>query len=170
MADRPKVGDAAPDFELPSTKGTLRLKDLTGTKKVLLAFYTEDNTPLCSSEVSVLTEDYELVQQLRTEVVAVSADSLDSHVDFTTLRQAGEEAGLQTLGLASQSEFLANLGIAEALAPLGEGDVNLEEYYARRRAVSELIDPAALGRIRVLVQAKGVGHPRLTGLEGGLDG
>jgi len=82
MADRPEAGDAAPDFELPSTQGTLRLKDLTGSKKVLLAFYTEDNTPLCSSEVSVLKEDYDLVKQLRTEVVAVSADSLDSHRDF----------------------------------------------------------------------------------------
>ena len=66
----------------------------------------------------------------------------------------------------SQSQFLANLGIAEALIPLGEGDANLEEYYARRRAVSELIDPAALGRIWVLLQAKGVGHPHPTGLEG----
>ncbi len=82
MANRPEAGDAAPDFELPSTQGTLRLKDLTATKKVLLAFYAEDNTPLCASEVSVLKEDYELVQQLRTEVVAVSADSLDSHRDF----------------------------------------------------------------------------------------
>jgi peroxiredoxin Q/BCP len=82
MAELPKAGDAAPDFELPSTQGTLRLKDLTATKKVLLAFYAEDNTPLCSSEVSVLKEDYELVRQLRTEVVAVSADSLDSHREF----------------------------------------------------------------------------------------
>ncbi len=82
MSDRPEVGDAAPDFELPSTQGTLRLKDLTAAKKVLLAFYTEDSTPLCSSEMSVLKEDYELVQTLRAEVVAVSADSLDSHVEF----------------------------------------------------------------------------------------
>ncbi len=82
MADWPEAGDAAPDFELPSTQGTLRLKDLTATKKVLLAFYTEDDTPLCSSEVSVLSEDCELIQQLQTEVVAVSADSLDSHQDF----------------------------------------------------------------------------------------
>ena len=82
MADRPEAGDAAPDFELPSTQGTLRLKDLTAKKKVLLAFYIEDSTPLCSSEVSVLKEDYELVQQLRAEVVAVSADTLDSHLEF----------------------------------------------------------------------------------------
>jgi peroxiredoxin len=82
MPDIPAVGRAAPDLELPSTQGRLRLKDLTATKKVVLAFYTEDNTPLCSSEVSVLKEDYELVQQLQAEVVAVSADSLDSHRDF----------------------------------------------------------------------------------------
>jgi peroxiredoxin len=82
MTDRPEVGDAAPDFELPSTHGTLRLRDLTDAKKVLLAFYTEDSTPLCSSEVSVLKEDYELVRQLQTEVVAVSTDSLDSHREF----------------------------------------------------------------------------------------
>jgi SAM-dependent MidA family methyltransferase len=95
---------------------------------------------------------------------------ITSHVDFTTLRRAGEETGLQTLGLVPQSEFLANLGIAEVLAPLGEADANVEEYYARRRAVSELIDPAALGRIRVLVQAKDVGHPHLTSLEGNRHG
>lgn len=79
----PEVGDEAPDFTLPSTEGELRLRQLAASKKVVLAFYTEDNTPLCSSEVSVLKEDYELVQQLGAEVVAVSADSLESHRDFS---------------------------------------------------------------------------------------
>lgn len=91
---------------------------------------------------------------------------ITSQVDFTSLRRAGEEAGLCPLGLVSQGQFLAGLGIGEALAPPGEGDLNLEEYYARRRAVLELVDPAGLGRIRVLVQAKGIDNCRLTGLEG----
>src|SRR3972149_399721 len=82
MPDIPEVGGTAPDFELPSTRGKLRLSDLTAAGKVILAFYQEDNTPLCSSEVSVLKEDYELVQKLRAEVVAVSADDLASHIDF----------------------------------------------------------------------------------------
>ncbi|MEE8347375.1 MAG: redoxin domain-containing protein [Dehalococcoidia bacterium] len=82
MTDMPAKGDLAPDFEMPSTQGKLRLKDLTDTKKVILAFYTEDNTPLCASEVSVFKEDYELLQHLQAEVVAISADSLDSHRDF----------------------------------------------------------------------------------------
>ncbi len=90
---------------------------------------------------------------------------ITSQVDFTSLRRAGEEAGLRPLGLVPQGQFLAGLGIGEALAPPGEGDLNLEEYYARRRAVLELIDPAGLGRIRVLVQAKGVDRCSLSGLE-----
>lgn len=92
---------------------------------------------------------------------------MTSHVDFTCLRRAGEEAGLQTVGLVPQGEFLQNLGIGEALSPPGEDGLTLEEYYARRRAVLELIDPAGLGRIRVLIQSKGVGPCRLSGLSGG---
>jgi peroxiredoxin len=82
MADRPGIGDNAPDFELPSTQGQLRLSDVTAERKVVLAFYTEDRTPLCSSEVSILKEDYDLLCDLKTEVVAVSVDPMDSHVEF----------------------------------------------------------------------------------------
>lgn len=82
MADMPSPGDAAPDFELPSTNGVLRLSDMTADKKLVLAFYTEDDTPLCSSELSIFKEDHELVRQVGAEVVAVSADSLESHEGF----------------------------------------------------------------------------------------
>lgn len=82
MAKIPETGSGAPDFELPSTQGQVRLSELTATKKVVLAFYHEDYTPLCSGQVSVFKEDYELVGQLGAEIVAVSADGLDSHMDF----------------------------------------------------------------------------------------
>lgn len=92
----------------------------------------------------------------------IGRQDMTSHVDFTSLRHAGEEAGLRTLGLASQSEFLTNLGIGEALPPHG-GELSLEERLARRRAVSELVDPAGLGRIKVLVQAQGIENAVLRG-------
>ena len=92
----------------------------------------------------------------------IGRQDMTSHVDFTTIRRAGENAGLTTIGLTSQAEFLTHLGIAEAL-PLPEGEIDLEERLARRRAVSELLDPAGLGRIKVLAQAKGVGDAHLRG-------
>lgn len=96
----------------------------------------------------------------------IGRQDITSHIDFTTVRRAGEEAGLRTLSLVRQSEFLMNLGLPDALPAIGEGETNLEEYYVRRRAVVELVDPAGLGRIKVLVQAKDVGAVALTGLRG----
>jgi len=43
-----KVGDAAPDFELPGhrNKETFRLSSLRGSKNVVLVFYPLDWTPV----------------------------------------------------------------------------------------------------------------------------
>jgi SAM-dependent MidA family methyltransferase len=102
--------------------------------------------------------------------VRIGRQDMTAHVDFTSVRRAGENAGMMTLGLTSQSEFLERLGIMEALTPLAKGERDIEEYASRRRAVTELVDPGGLGRIRVLVQAKGVKVSGLTGLRSGDDG
>ena len=41
-----EVGEKAPDFELPSTKGgKFKLSDLAGKKNVIIQFYVLDFTP-----------------------------------------------------------------------------------------------------------------------------
>ncbi len=99
----------------------------------------------------------------------IGRQDMTSHVDFTSLRKAGEDAGLRTLGSVSQSEFLRNLGITDALDRPADGQTDLEDYYARRRALMELLDPAGLGRIKTLIQAKGVSAPAIIGLKGGIE-
>jgi SAM-dependent MidA family methyltransferase len=95
--------------------------------------------------------------------VRLGRQDMTASVDFTTLIRAGEEAGLTTLGLAGQAEFLSGLGIGEALAQRPD-PARLEAYYALRRAVVELTDPTGLGRIKVLVQGKGVPYATPAGL------
>ena len=93
----------------------------------------------------------------------VGRQDITASVDFTTLKRAGSEFGLRTLGLTSQAEFLAALGIG---APVAErpDQSRLEAYYALRRSVIELTDTTGLGRIKVLVQGKDVPDVPLTGL------
>ena len=79
----PEVGDQSPDFTLWTTEGEIKLSELTARGKVLLAFYYEDATPLCSNEISMLKDDYEVVRDLGAEVVAISADSVYSHRAFS---------------------------------------------------------------------------------------
>ncbi len=75
-------GDAAPDFELAGTAGTVRLSSLSAGVKVVLAFYAEDATPTCSAQVSALKADHDLIQELGARVIAISADSVESHRAF----------------------------------------------------------------------------------------
>ncbi len=119
----------------------------------LYAPWRTDGTLLCFYRHNPGTDPY----------ARIGRQDITSHVDFTTVRRAGEEAGLSTLGLVTQSDFLCNLGIMEATR-LPEGSTDMEEHFARRRAVMELLDPGGLGRIKVLIQARGVGTVPLQGL------
>jgi SAM-dependent MidA family methyltransferase len=96
----------------------------------------------------------------------VGRQDMTAHVDFTTLMRVGRENGLHVSGFTTQARFLSNMGIGAGVdAVARESPEALEEYYARRRAVQELIDPAGLGRVRMLVQSKGVVAQHLSGLE-----
>jgi peroxiredoxin Q/BCP len=78
----PEVGDSAPDFRVATTAGEVARDDLLAGGKLVLAFYTEDNTPACSSELSMLRNDYDLIREMGATVLAISTDSADSHRDF----------------------------------------------------------------------------------------
>ncbi len=95
----PGPGDPAPRFTLPTTDGDVSLDDLTTRGKVILAFYAEDATPLCTTQVSMLKADYDTVRELGASVLAVSADSLGSH------RQFAERLGGLPFPLASDEDL-----------------------------------------------------------------
>ena len=118
----------------------------------LYAPWRKDGTLLCFYKHNPSGDPY----------ARIGRQDMTSHADFTSVRRSGEKAGLKTTGLVTQSDFLINMGISEAVPP-GDGEIGLEEHLARRRAVSELLDPAGLGRIRVLAQAKGVDDVPLRG-------
>jgi len=78
-----RVGDAAPDFTLPvQSGGSLRLRDLVGTKAIVLYFYPRDHTPGCSTEARAFRDRYETFVAAGAEVIGVSGDSIKSHQRF----------------------------------------------------------------------------------------
>ena len=77
-----KVGERAPDFELPGTDGsTFRLADHRG-RWVVLAFYPGDFTPVCTRQFCSYRDAADRLDELDAEVVGVSPQSLDSHERF----------------------------------------------------------------------------------------
>ena len=83
MAGRIGVGDQAPEFSLPTQSGqVLNLRDLLGSREVVLYFYPKDNTPGCTAEAGAFRDRYEAFREMGAEVIGVSSDSVDSHHDF----------------------------------------------------------------------------------------
>jgi peroxiredoxin Q/BCP len=83
MSDAPAVGARAPEFTLPSTGGDVSLASLlAGGHRALVAFYFEDGTPSCQTEIAALRDAHEMLTDMRARVVAISADSLESHAAF----------------------------------------------------------------------------------------
>ena len=75
----PNIGEKVTDFILPSTDGQFQLSKLYKLKNVVLAFYTEDDTPNCNQQLTSFKEEYATIQDLGAEVVVISVDTLPSH-------------------------------------------------------------------------------------------
>ena len=79
----PVLNQPAPTFKLPTNTGTgqVSLTDYAG-KWIVLYFYPKDFTSGCTLEARRFQQDLGKYQQRQTEIVGVSADSVDSHAEF----------------------------------------------------------------------------------------
>ncbi len=78
----PKVGAAAPDFELPDQNGVKHtLKEYAG-KWLVLYFYPKDDTPGCTQEACAFRDDLHKLTALGAQVVGISVDDSSSHAEF----------------------------------------------------------------------------------------
>lgn len=96
-----KVGDPAPDFELPGTGGkTYRLADYRG-RKLVLAFYPGDFTAVCTKQFCSYRDQGERLDGLGAAVLGISPQSVASHERFS------EEKRLNVPLLADEDKAVA---------------------------------------------------------------
>ena len=100
---------------------------------------------------------------------------MTAHVDFTSVRDAAEAAGLETLALLDQTYFVMGLcvqgsqGFPDPQSRQGTEAASLVTALnlvnvKRRLALKTLIMPGGLGStMKVIIFGKGVGTPALRG-------
>jgi peroxiredoxin len=75
-------GIEAPDFELPSTPDQkVMLSDFRG-QPVILAFYPEDWSPVCSDQMGLYQAVLPEFQRFGAELIGISVDGIWSHLAF----------------------------------------------------------------------------------------
>lgn len=114
-----KVGDVAPDFELPAVMGNIhqrvKLSDYRGKKNVVLVFYPADWTPVCSAELPAFNLELERFAGYGAEIIGISVDSIPSHIAWQK-----KEIGILNLPLAS--DFYPHGEVASQYGILRQGD------------------------------------------------
>jgi peroxiredoxin len=76
------TGEAAPEFELYSTPDQgLKLSELKG-KRVILAFYPADWSPVCSDQMTLYNEMLKLFSKHNAQLLGISVDSKWCHMAF----------------------------------------------------------------------------------------
>src|SRR5258708_2119166 len=76
------LGITAPDFELHATPDQrLRLSELKG-KRIILAFYPADWSPVCGDQLALYNEMGKYFVRHNAQVIGISVDSKWSHLAF----------------------------------------------------------------------------------------
>jgi peroxiredoxin Q/BCP len=79
----PPLNQAAPAFTLPTNtgEGQVSLSDYQG-QWVVVYFYPQDFTSGCTLEARKFQQDLPAYRDRKTQILGISADSVESHADF----------------------------------------------------------------------------------------
>ena len=146
-----ETGTKAPDFSLPDQNGsTVRLSDFQG-KKVVLYFYSKDNTPGCTRQACAFAASYEQFKTRNVIVIGISKDSVASHLKFSQKHdlpfillsdpelQAIQAYGVWpekklygkvSMGVVRTTYIINEQGIIEKVMPKVKPDTNAAEILA----------------------------------------
>ena len=103
--------------------------------------------------------------QTDTPLSMIGNQDITAQVDFTSISKSGEQAGLNSLGLVTQREFLSNLGLATLQRRLSSQNLSPRQMLANQAGILDLVKPGGLGDFKMLFQEKNVGAPKLWGVE-----
>lgn len=141
-------GQLAPEICLNDGNGNaIRLSDFKG-KKVVLYFYSRDNTPGCTRQACAFAAAYQKFKSSDVAVIGISKDSVQSHAKFAEkfnlpfillsdpdlkaimaygVWQEKKLYGKPSMGVARTTFIIDEKGVVEKVMPKVKPDTNAEE-------------------------------------------
>ena len=144
------IGDTAPDFILPSTKGTnFNLAEEIGNG-LILYFYPKDFTRGCTVEACSFRDDFDSFRDLGIKVVGVSTDSIETHLKFQEAHNLPFELLSDYRGDVSNKygALVPWLNISKRITFLIDKDLKIREIYNNplmaRNHIRKMIEAGSL--------------------------
>lgn len=93
----PLIGDKAPAFKAVTTQGEINFPEDFQGKWVILFSHPADFTPVCTTEFMTFASMAEEFEQLNTQLLGLSVDSLYSHIAWLRKIQELEWKGMKNV-------------------------------------------------------------------------
>ena len=77
-----RLGDIAPDFEAPTTAGTIKFHEWKKGSWAVLFSHPKDFTPVCTTELGYTARLKDEFARRGVKVIGLSVDPVDSHVEW----------------------------------------------------------------------------------------
>ncbi len=137
MNQMPRIGDTAPDFEVVTTTGMLKLSEYNKDHWVILFSHPADFTPVCTTELSGFALEKDFFAAHNTKLLGLSIDSIHAHIAWVNAVQ-------EKTGVLFEFPIIAdiNMEISKLYGMLQPG----ESETAAVRAVF-IIDPTSKVRL-----------------------
>lgn len=103
------LGDAAPSFTAETTEGKITFpEDYLGKWKILFS-HPADFTPVCSTEILDLAEMQDEFKKLNAQLVVLSTDGLNSHLEWIKSLEDIQENEGEAVGI--DFPFVPDIGL-----------------------------------------------------------
>ena len=93
-----EAGAPLPDLTIKGPDGPVRLHDAAAQGPLVIAFYQEDATPVCTAQLGAFRDDFDLIAEAGARLLAISADDRTSQEPASRPRSRSRSRSSATPG------------------------------------------------------------------------
>lgn len=133
------LGDAVPDFEQDSSEGKISFYEWAGDSWVVLFSHPADYTPVCTTELGMVSKLKPEFDKRNVKVIALSVDDVESHMGWIKDIEETQNTAVNYPILADADKKVANL--YEMIHPNANANVTVRSVF--------IIDPQKKLRLTI---------------------
>ena len=142
-----RLGDTAPDFTAPTTQGEIKFHEFLGDGWGVLFSHPKDFTPVCTTELGMVSRLKDEFAKRNCKVIGLSVDSVDDHNKWASDIEETQGVGLNFPLIGDPDRKVATL--YDMIHPNADDTLTVRSVFVigpDKKVKLTLTYPAATGR------------------------